>query len=87
MLAAARSREVALERASQSASRQLRDRVNQLAALADEPELASTGLETAIATSTAKPGRVREPKKGTGLRPKVRRAPVRSTRTKPNKNR
>lgn len=41
----------------------LRERVRQLAALADEPELA-TGLETAIATSTKKKERVRGKPKG-----------------------
>lgn len=59
----------------------LRGRVSQLAALADEPELA-TGLETAIATSATKPGRVRERKKPPKPSAEIKRRTVRATRTK-----
>jgi hypothetical protein len=59
----------------------LRGRVSQLAALADEPELA-TGLETAIATSATKPGRVRERKKPPKPSAEIKRRTDRATRTK-----
>jgi hypothetical protein len=59
----------------------LRGRVSQLAALADEPELA-TGLETAIATSATKPGRVRERKKPPKPSAEIKRRTDRATRIK-----
>lgn len=64
----------------------LRGRVSQLAALAEEPELA-TGLETAIATSATKPGGVRERKKPLKPSAEIKRRPDRATRRKPKNNR
>ena len=64
----------------------LRERVRQLAALADEPELA-TGLETAIATSARKKKRVRRPKTRAKPSTPTKRRTTRSAGSTPKRTR